>query len=339
MIRYRNPLPPSAVKENLLVAKPSNDFHQRRLLTPTALFYVRNHGNIPCINPNNFQLTITGLTKKTLTLSLADIKEEFPKVNLISTLLCTNESDERTLIRGDQMWSKAAISTAKWGGIRLRHLLLAAGVEQGARYISFAGLDEVPNIGGITNYKSAIPLHKAMSPEVLLAYEMNDEPLPPMHGYPLRAIVPGYASARSVKWLSQIKVSERPEAFHPESNEKQTLNLIINHPGDGETIFDEVLVLEGYALPNAGHLIEVVEVSADGGKSWTPAQILQKENPWEWCFWEAQVKLPVGAHQVVVRVLDSSAKARQGKLEGNKNAEENTGIYWETRSLRIVEED
>src|SRR6185503_12871960 len=120
---------------------------------------------------------------------------------------------------------------AKWGGIRLRHLLLAVGVDPLAQYVSFAGMDEVPNIGGITNFKSAIPLNKAMCPEVLLAYEMNDEPLPPMHGYPLRAIVPGYASSRSVKWLRNINVGVKPEAFHPEGNEKQSLKLIINHPG------------------------------------------------------------------------------------------------------------
>jgi sulfite oxidase len=339
MTRYHNPVPSIEGSETQPSLQPSINVQRKRLLTPTPLFYVRNHGNIPCINPNKYKLTISGLTKKPLTLSLDDLKEDFPKVTQVSTLLCTNNDCDGATLSSDRMWSKAAISTAKWGGIRLRHLLLAVGVDSLAQNVSFAGMDEVPNIGGVTNYKSNIPIRKAMSPEVLLAYEMNDEPLPPMHGYPLRAIVPGFASLTSVKWVTQIDVCQRQEAFFPEGNEKQTLNLVINRPQNKQTIFDDILVLEGYALPNAGHLIETVEVSGDGGKSWVKAQIFHKDNPWEWCFWEAQLKVPVGARQVIARVCDSSAKRQLKNPLGDKNPNGNAGVYWETITVRIVDED
>jgi Oxidoreductase molybdopterin binding domain len=112
-------------------------------------------------------------------------------------------------IPGEMPWGAGAIGNARWTGVPLREVLLAAGVEEGARHVAFAGLDEIEE-GWSPNYGSSIPVEKGMGPEVLLAYEMNDEPLRPEHGFPLRAVVPGYIGARSVKWLSGIALQDAP---------------------------------------------------------------------------------------------------------------------------------
>jgi sulfite oxidase len=335
---------------------------RRSLLTPTEIFYVRNHGNIPLIIEQKFQLSVSGLVKKTLSLSLEDITEDFPKVNLVATLLSgvserkvTNQAQ-----RSEEQWQRAAASTAKWGGIRLRHLLLAVGVDAKAKFVTFIGSDDVPMEGELANFSASIPIQKAMSPEVILAYEMNDKPLAPMHGYPLRAVVPGFAGSANIKWIKEIRVETKAiqssqaigrstnsmanfiakaDEWDKKSLDAESANALICYPRDGETVLDEVIDLEGFAIPTGGKVIERVELSADGGKSWWQARLSQNENPWAWCLWEAQIKLHPGTHQIIVRAIDSARPEAEPAIEKVSNSKRLLSDSYSRIKIRIVEED
>jgi len=169
---------------------------------------------------------------------------------------------------------------------------------------------------------------KAMSAEVLLAYEMNGHPLPPHHGFPLRVLVPGYIGARSVKWLGGIVLQDAPSTnyyqaraykmFPPHIQAESAdwtqgqmlgalpLNSVIFHPSEGELLKAGPISIQGYAVAGGGHQLERVELSSDGGATWTQAMWLEQPRPWTWCFWEVTMPLGPGTHQLIVRAWDSA---------------------------------
>ncbi|MGH2524914.1 MAG: molybdopterin-dependent oxidoreductase, partial [Anaerolineales bacterium] len=174
-------------------------------VTPNELFFVRNHGNVPRVDPAHYRLSIGGLVKRPRALSLDELRQNFPKRTLTATLQCAGNRREELIevapIPDELPWGEEAISNAAWAGAALRDVLGEgpAGIAPEARHVAFAGLDDVQRQGKTLGFGSSIPIEKALSLEVLLAYEMNGEPLPPAHGFPVRAIVPGYIGARSVK--------------------------------------------------------------------------------------------------------------------------------------------
>jgi sulfite oxidase len=210
-------------------------------------------------------------------------------------------------VPGGIPWGAGAIGNGIWTGARLADVLAAAGVGAGARHVAFSGLDRTVVEGRTEPFAGSIPIEKATAPEVLLAYELNGEALPPEHGFPLRVVVPGYVGARSVKWLDAISVQRdgstsffqiRDYALGGEPLGEQILNAAIcNTAGD----------VAGYALAGAGASLEVVEVSADGGRSWTIAAFDEHgDEPWSWRLWRAEVDLGSGPHELVVRASDGS---------------------------------
>jgi sulfite oxidase len=335
-------------------ALPSPELQRESLVTPNGLFFVRNHGNIPTIEIENYQLTVTGLVKKDLNLSFEDILEEFPKVNVIATLPCVDElyfeSNQQSNSQNQSLWGKEAVRTANFSGIRLRHVLLAAGVNPETRFVSFSGLDDVLSDEEANNFMGIIPIQKAMSPEVILAYEMNDEPLLVEQGFPLRVIVPGSDGTMSVKWINEIRlISEAQEMYsschttqqypaarclETKQQKEQALYVepavmaVICTPRDGETVFDELLIVEGYAFAVEGRPVENVELSTDEGKTWVEAKILKNDNPWRWCFWEAYLRLHPGTHQIIVKARDD---------EGNSNGIQKSNPH--SIKIKIVEDD
>ncbi len=306
---------------------------RQSFVTPKEIFYVRNHGTVPEVDPASYRLTISGMVERPLELSLEEIRDEFPKETITATVQCAGNRRQGLMearqIPGETPWGAGALGNARWSGVPLRAVLLAAGVGEEARHIAFAGLDEIED-GWSPNYGSSIPLYKGTSPEVLLAYEMNDEPLRPEHGFPLRAVVPGYIGARSVKWLSGITLQDAPsdnyfqaheyKLFPPYVTEETvdyskgfalgeiSLNAVICSPSDGAPVQAGSVPFQGYAVAGGGRIIERVDLSTDEGQSWIGADLTEGEvQSWAWRFWEATVELDPGEHRIVVRALDSAA--------------------------------
>ena len=304
----------------------------RTTVTPTELFYVRNHGAVPEIDPASYLLTVGGLVRVPLSLSLADLRGKFERFEVTATLMCAGNrrSELATVapIPGQAPWGAGAIGNAVWSGVRLRDVLSAAGADPDAGgHVAFTGLDHAEEEGELTDFGGSIPLVKALSPDVLLADTMNGEPLPAVHGYPLRVVVPGYVGARSVKWLSTITVQDEPSANYfqartyrlfPSDVRLETSTRdhgfalgelpvisVVCRPLDGEAIRGR-LQPRGYAITGGVRRIERVELSLDGGKTFRTAQLVGGSEAGSWTFWQADLEADVGPGELIVRAWDSA---------------------------------
>ena len=176
-------------------------------LTPVPHFFVRNHMHEPSeLNSDNWRLTVGGEVEKPLTLTLAELSK-LETHSVVNTLECAGNgrSLHRPQVPGIQ-WGKGAVSTARFSGPRLRDVLQRAGVKSSGKHVMFRGLDEVP--GKVPPFIRSIPIEKALDSDTLVATQMNGTPLTKHHGFPARALVPGWIGAASCKWLTEIKVLE-----------------------------------------------------------------------------------------------------------------------------------
>ena len=190
-------------------------------VTKNADHFVRNHGGVPEIDFDAFKLDIEGLVNKPRTLTMKELMDEnvFPRQDNMVSIQCsgTRRIEQIALYPGDgdelinAPWGEGAIGTARWRGVSLKKVIKACGgLRSGAKHLEFYGADSYFKKGHIYNYVVSVPWRKVKNNEVLLAWEMNGEPLPRIHGFPLRAVVFGYIGARSVKWLTRIKAIETP---------------------------------------------------------------------------------------------------------------------------------
>ena len=301
-------------------------------VTPTELFYVRNHGRVPELDRASYRLSVEGMVGNPLTFSLDELAGSFAQTTVGATLLCAgNRRRELAAVRpipGEMPWGAGAIGNATWTGVRLRDVLLAAEVETGARHVAFTGLDEAEGERG--SFGGSIPLEKATSGDVVLAFGMNGEPLPPLHGFPLRVVVPGYIGARSVKWLSTITVQDGPSSnyFHARAYRllapegavqgrasgaslplgELSVTSTLSRVGDGGP--PGKIVAEGYALAGGTRTVERVDVSLDEGKTWALAQLGAPARPGSWRLWRSELDDDDAATSVVVRAWDSAANTQ-----------------------------
>ncbi len=308
----------------------------RRDVTPLGTFYVRNHGEIPQLDPAAWRLRVDGLLERPLELSLDELQTQFDQREVLATLQCAGNRRAGLMavrdIPGEAPWGPGAIGTAAWRGVELATVLAAAGLRPGARHVELLGADTSPEADPPQRFGASIPLHKARGPEVLLAWEMNGEPLAAVHGAPVRAVVPGYIGARSVKWLQHVSAAAEPSENHfqarayrllPAEADPATaplgsgialgaapLSADILEPADGATVRAGEIELHGYALAGEDRRIERVEVSTDGGASWRQAELLADLGPWAWRRWQATVELAPGPAQVVARAWDSAGSTQ-----------------------------
>jgi len=256
----------------------------RAPVTPAELFFVRNHGPIPLVDEDAYRLTVG----ESLELSLDELRARFPRTMVAATLVCAGNRRADLVPAPEGIpWGAGAIGSAEWTGVRLRDVLRAAGIPADARHVAFTGRE---------GFHGSIPIEKALAPEVLLAFEMNGEPLSPEHGFPLRAVVPGYVGARSIKWLSEISLQRMPSRteYTVDGGElgELPLNSALCESRDG--------VAAGYAI--SARPLDRVEVSPDGGRTWTTA-ILGDGGRWTWRLWHADVD----AREILVRAFDESS--------------------------------
>ncbi len=230
-------------------------------------------------------------------LSLATLREVFQEREVTATLQCAGNRRAALVavhdIPGEAPWGPGATGTARWTGAALGDVLAVAGPLHEAAHVGFEGADICPNATPAQRFGGSIPLDKARRPEVVLAWAMNGEPLPAVHGAPLRVVVPGYVGARSVKWLERIEIRSQPWQGYlqhvayrllPEDGTPGlgagmplglvALNADVLGPADGETVRAGPVEVSGYAFAGGERHVERVDVSLDGGARWWQADML-----------------------------------------------------------------
>ena len=321
-------------------AEPPLELLAHDFLTPTELWYVRSHHPVPPCgregDPERHQLQLLGAQgQPLLTLTLAELKARFPRTSVTATLQCGgNRRSEMSALRPTAgiSWGAGAIGNATWTGAALTDVLAAGGLLPGVEAAQRAGVAHVV-FRGADGMSASVPARKACDPagDVLLAYEMNGQPIPAHHGAPLRAVVPGVVGVRSVKWLSAVQLSgeeaegpwQRGMAYKPFPPSQTSLAadadtsalpsiqetpvtsaICSPSPGSAVALEDGYVTMRGYVWSGGGRGVQRVDVSADGGDSWAVATLLplpegvgaQPEGrAWAWRLWEATVELPKGA--------------------------------------------
>jgi sulfite oxidase len=301
-----------------------------RPVTATDAFYVRSHGAVPAPGRDEYRLRVDGAVERELSLSLETLHETFRERHITATLQCAGNRRAGLIairdIPGEAPWGPGATGTATWSGVALADVLELAGPTAAAAHVGFVGADMCPEAKPAQLFGGSIPLDKAQRPEVLLAWAMNDEPLPPVHGAPLRVVVPGYIGARSIKWLERIELRSEPwdgyfqHVVYRLVPEDETpgpgvgmplgliaLNSAILSPADGATIAAGPVTVTGYAFAGGDRSVQRVDVSGDGGGHWAQAELLDDLGRWAWRQWAITLTLDRGEHEILVRAWDSSA--------------------------------
>jgi sulfite oxidase len=328
-----------------LNAEPALEKLVESWVTPVESFYIRSHAATPRLDQAPFRLSVDGLVDRPLRLSVDELVERFPIVGEQATLTCAgnrrNEFSGKKI--GGVQWGGGAIGNANWSGVSLAAVLRHAGLQPGAKHIWFEGADEIIDKSEKYPFGGSIPLEKALAgnertPGTLLATRMNDKPLPPEHGYPLRGIVPGYIGARSVKWLRKIVVSDRPSPNHylaqaykliaeetPAALEAApplyefAINSVICLPAPQTPVKTGKLTVQGYALPSgaAGRTVTKLELSTDGGQTWTEAKVISPVKDFCWILWSAEVNVTARTDRLIVRATDSSGETQPREMAWN----------------------
>ena len=348
---------------NPINAEPTLDKLRENFITPYEEFYMRNHGEIPMINAEEYRLKINGLVDRELELTFDNIRNNFKKRTVMATLQCAgNRRTELTHfapVPGEVPWREGAIGNATWSGASLKEVLMSAGVKPEALYVEFIGAEDVFRNGENVGFGASIPIEKAMTDDVLLAYEMNDQPLEPAHGYPIRVVVPGYIGARSVKWLTRITLQTEPSKnyfqdhayrlFSPETNAENVdwnagkqlseigVNAVITAPQEGAIIPGEYVLVKGFAVGEAGRKVKRVEVSTDGGNAWNEARITQGNEQWAWAFWEISLKLPPGNYELIARTFDEADNEQPEEVKEVWNFKGYMNNAWHRVKIEVKE--
>ena len=281
---------------------PLSDLFDSGFLTPTELWYVRNHGAVPKVldeDISTWKLTIEGLVEHPMTIEFHELIK-YRQITIPVTLVCAgNRRKEQNIVRQGKgfNWGSGGVSTALFTGIYIFELLRIVKPKPEGKYMCMEGADQFPN----GSYGTSIRLSTAMDPsmKVMLAYKMNGDLLTPDHGRPLRIVIPGQIGGRSVKWLRKIMITDKPSEnwYHifdnrvlptmltPEMVSKDeswwyderyalyNLNVqsVICYPAHDEILTieeNQMYNIRGYAYSGGGIRISRVEISLDQGLSW-----------------------------------------------------------------------
>lgn len=307
-------------------------------ITPNELFFVRNNGTSPHIDVQHYKLRIEGdAIENPLELSLSEIFK-LPVKSLLAYLECAgNHRSFFESIMGqpteDTQWKTGGVGMAEWTGVSLSDVLAQAKPRADAVDVQFIGLDEDAPEGG---FRRVIPFEKAMDPNTLLAYGMNGRVLPVDHGYPLRAIVPGWVGSSSIKWLGRIVVSS--ERLWSRNNTDSYVMIGPDYPRDGEalgqvathqtiksalalpwaaTLDSGLLTLRGFA--HSAHApIDRVEWSVNGGASWQDAELLEPRLKYAWSRFTFTWQAEPGEYTIMTRATDAAGNTQPDVIPFNE---------------------
>ena len=278
-------------------------------ITPAEHFFVRTHVYVPTVKIDEWRLKVEGEVGTPLVLTMEDIRK-MPAVEMVAVTECAGNgrSFYQPNVPGLQ-WSNGSVGNGRWRGVRLADVLKRAGIKPTGVDVLFDGADQP--IGTMQDFRRSIPVKKALDPNTLLAYEMNGEPMPVKHGFPMRVITAGWASDSWVKWLTSITVLDKewdgfwmknayrkPDhpvapmtALTPEQMKPVTslqVKSVIESPTGGPLIeFGKPVTIRGVAWSGDAGPVKAVDISTDTGRTWKPATLNRgQETQFGWRQWE-----------------------------------------------------
>ncbi|OAI54592.1 oxidoreductase [Planctomycetaceae bacterium SCGC AG-212-F19] len=299
-------------------------------------FYIRNHFSTPVISSDTWQLNITGDgVDHPVTLTYDELTD-MEHHTVVKFMECAGNGrgffgiQQGTPAPGGQ-WHLGAVGVAKWKGVRLSEVLELACVKETAVDVMPAGLDN-PGTSPNGNVRRPMPIEKALDEDTILAFEMNDQPLPADHGGPVRVVVPGWVGIASIKWVGSITVSTTP-VITPYNS---TLYTLIEPPSTTGPALTTQNVKSAFELPfpatlSAGHVtlhgrswsgtgrIKHVEFSHDGGATWHKAELHEPNLPEAWVRWKVRWHAEAGSYNLMARATDSEGHVQPDTVPFNKN--------------------
>ena len=308
--------------------------------TPIARFFVRNNGLLPqpAADAAAWTFTIDGEVERPLHLTLAELKSRFPHKTLRMVLECggNGRSFFEPKAEGNP-WTNGGVGCAEWTGVSLGDVLREAGLKDSALFTGHFGAD--PDKHGSREHQAmsrGVPIAKALEEHTLLVWAMNGEPLPFIHGGPLRLIVPGWPGSLSQKWLKRIWIRDRehdgpgmtglsyrlPVRPLPPGSDGKDVELrilesmpvrsIVTVPADGQgyPAGTRSITVRGAAWAGDDEVARV-EVTLDGGATWAEAAMTPPRNRYDWVRWQVSLPLPGdGAYEIFARATDSRGRAQ-----------------------------
>jgi DMSO/TMAO reductase YedYZ molybdopterin-dependent catalytic subunit len=303
-------------------------------VTPNARHFVRNNGVVPTLAEamqlGDWKLTVDGLVDSPLSLSLEDLKNDFEVIKLKLQVECggNGRAGFNPPAKGNQ-WTVGAIGNAEWTGVRMRDVLNAAGVKDSVIYTAHYGLDQ--HLSGDPKkspISRGVPIAKALEKNTLIAFEMNGEPIPTLHGFPVRIVAGGWPGSCSQKWLRRIELRDvvhdgakmtgtsyrvprypvAPGTKVPDEDfviiESMPVKSLITFPENGVSMNDNTLQVRGHAWAGERN-VKAMQVSIDFGATWIEAELDPPPNKYAWQRWRATVSFPIhGYYEIWARATD-----------------------------------
>jgi len=320
---------------------PLSGFNQ--WITPIDQFFVRTHTYTPdAPNLAEWRLKLDGVVNQPLTLTMDDLKS-MRRIEMVAVVECAGNgrSFYQPRVAGTQ-WAFGSVGNARWTGVRFRDVLEKAGLKDSAAHILMDGAD-VP-LGKMPDFQRTIPIAKALHPDTLLAYEMNGQALPIEHGFPLRMIVPGWASDSWVKWLQHIEVLDHEfDGFWMKTAYRHPAHPV--EPGAAVdpkemTPVTELNVKSVIATPIAGWIqpgrtrisgaawsntspVTRVDVSLDAGNTWKPAKLGRDKGQYAWRLWQLDWQAVEGKHTLLARATNAAGQVQPIEQQWNPS-----GYLW-----------
>ena len=320
-------------------------------ITPTNKFFIRSHFAVPHLSRDDWQLTIGGCVEREVVIDYQQL-QGLPHRDLIVTMECAGNS--RSTVRPKPegvLWGHGAVSTGRWRGVPLCLVLDRAEVRPTAVEVVLRGADQgkEPGQEGDLAYEMSIAVEKALHPDTLLVDEMNGAPLSASHGFPVRAIVPGYYGMASVKWLTHIDVLDRPfegyfrtraYAYIREGQRthepkvpagSMRVKSLINWPREGQILATGPHVLRGMAWSGDAPIVRVdVSISppTGAGEVWKPARLHPPTSRYSWRHWELLCDLPdPGFYVIRARATDELGNSQPVQSEWNFRGIGNNSVH------------